>query len=127
MRLRFLAHPSSSPQQCVPRRSRVTDPGVAALICPITGAGTMANRLAKDLVVKAEEHGKPVFVVWGSPVGTEVAYTDILLPSALPVFRPGMMASRHLSGCSRACRGGHHERSGGRVRDRMARGAAPLR
>jgi acyl-CoA synthetase (NDP forming) len=28
-----------------------------------------------------------VFVVWGSPVGTEVAYTDILLPSALPVFR----------------------------------------
>jgi acetate---CoA ligase (ADP-forming) len=47
----------------------------------------MANRLAKDLVVKSEEHGKPVFVVWGSPVGTEVAYTDILLPSALPVFR----------------------------------------
>jgi acyl-CoA synthetase (NDP forming) len=63
------------------------DPGVAALICPITGAGSMANRLAKDLVVKAEEHGKPVFVVWGSPVGTEVAYTDILLPSPLPVFR----------------------------------------
>ncbi|MFL6238201.1 MAG: acetate--CoA ligase family protein [Actinomycetes bacterium] len=65
----------------------LTDPGVAALICPITGAGSMANRLAKDLVVKAEEHGKPVFVVWGSPVGTEVAYTDILLPSSLPVFR----------------------------------------
>ena len=65
----------------------LSDPGVAALICPITGAGSMANRLAKDLVVKAEEHGKPVFVVWGSPVGTEVAYTDILLPSPLPVFR----------------------------------------
>jgi acyl-CoA synthetase (NDP forming) len=65
----------------------LSDAGVAALICPITGAGSMANRLAKDLVVKAEEHGKPVFVVWGSPVGTEVAYTDILLPSALPVFR----------------------------------------
>jgi acyl-CoA synthetase (NDP forming) len=63
------------------------DPGVAAVICPITGAGSMANRLAKDLVVKAEEHGKPVFVVWGSPVGTEVAYTEILLPSPLPVFR----------------------------------------
>jgi acyl-CoA synthetase (NDP forming) len=60
---------------------------VAALICPITGAGSMANRLAKDLVVKAEEHGKPVFVVWGSPVGTEVAYTEILLNSALPLFR----------------------------------------
>jgi acyl-CoA synthetase (NDP forming) len=38
-------------------------------------------------VVKGEEHGKPVFVVWGSPVGTEIAYTDILLQSALPVFR----------------------------------------
>jgi acyl-CoA synthetase (NDP forming) len=65
----------------------LSDPGVAALICPITGAGSMANRLAKDLVVKAEEYGKPVFVVWGSPVGTEVAYTEILLPSPLPVFR----------------------------------------
>ena len=65
----------------------LSDPGVAALICPITGAGSMANRLAKDLVVKSEEHGKPVFVVWGSPVGTEVAYTEILLPSPLPVFR----------------------------------------
>jgi acyl-CoA synthetase (NDP forming) len=65
----------------------LSDPGVAALICPITGAGSMANRLAKDLVVKSEEYGKPVFVVWGSPVGTEVAYTEILLKSALPVFR----------------------------------------
>ncbi len=65
----------------------LSDPGVSALICPITGAGTMANRLAKDLVVKSEEHGKPVFVVWGSPVGTEVAYTEILLKSPLPVFR----------------------------------------
>src|SRR4051812_4421218 len=65
----------------------LSDPGVSALICPITGAGAMANRLAKDLVVKAEEYGKPVFVVWGSPVGTEVAYTEILLKSSLPVFR----------------------------------------
>jgi acyl-CoA synthetase (NDP forming) len=65
----------------------LTDPGVAALVCPITGATSMGERLAKDLVVKGEEHGKPVFVVWGSPVGTEPAYTDILLPSPLPVFR----------------------------------------
>ncbi|MHB8342305.1 MAG: acetate--CoA ligase family protein [Mycobacteriales bacterium] len=65
----------------------LSDPGVAALICPITGAGSMANRLAKDLVVTSREHGKAVFVVWGSPVGTETAYTDILLPSELPVFR----------------------------------------
>lgn len=65
----------------------LTDPGVGILVCPITGAGSMANRLAKDLVLKAAEHGKPVLVVWGSPVGTEVAYTEILLPSPLPVFR----------------------------------------
>ncbi|HVU75006.1 MAG TPA: acetate--CoA ligase family protein [Mycobacteriales bacterium] len=65
----------------------LSDPACGVLVCPITGAGSMANRLAKDLVVKAEEHGKPVFVVWGSPVGTEVAYTEILLPSPLPVFR----------------------------------------
>jgi acyl-CoA synthetase (NDP forming) len=65
----------------------LSDPGVGALVVPITGAGRVANRLTKDLTVKAEEHGKPIFVVWGSPVGTEVAYTEILLPSALPVFR----------------------------------------
>ncbi len=63
------------------------DPGVAALICPITGAASMGKRLAKDLTVAAAKHGKPVFVVWGSPVGNEVAYTDILLPSGIPVFR----------------------------------------
>ena len=63
------------------------DPGVAALVCPITGALSMGNRLAKDLVTAAEKHGKPVFVVWGSPVGTEVAYTEILLKSPVPVFR----------------------------------------
>lgn len=82
------------------------DPGVGALICPITGAASMANRLAKDLVVKAQEHGKPVFVVWGSPVGTEPAYTDILLPSGIPVFRS-------FGTCVRAVRAylDHHERT----------------
>ena len=63
------------------------DPGVGALICPITGAASMGNRLAKDLVLAMEKHGKPVFVVWGSPVGNEVAYTEILLKSGLPLFR----------------------------------------
>lgn len=63
------------------------DPGVAVLVAPLTGAASMGNRLAKDLVVKAAEHGKPVWVVWGSPVGDEPAYRDILLPSGLPVFR----------------------------------------
>jgi acyl-CoA synthetase (NDP forming) len=65
----------------------LADPAVDVLVCPITGAASMGNRLAKDLVVKAAEHGKPVWVVWGSPVGDEPAYRDILLPSGLPVFR----------------------------------------
>jgi acyl-CoA synthetase (NDP forming) len=47
----------------------------------------MGNRLAKDLVNAFEQHGKPVYAVWGSPVGTEVAYTEILLKSGVPVFR----------------------------------------
>lgn len=65
----------------------LADPGVAVLVAPLTGAASMGNRIAKDLVVKAAEHGKPVWVVWGSPVGDEPAYRDILLPSGLPVFR----------------------------------------
>jgi acetate---CoA ligase (ADP-forming) len=65
----------------------LSDPGVGILVCPITGATGMGYRLAKDLVAAAERHHKPIFVVWGSPVGTEAAYTDVLLPSALPVFR----------------------------------------
>ena len=65
----------------------LSDPGVAVLVVPLTGAASMGNRIAKDCVVKAREHGKPVWVVWGSPVGNEPAYTDILLPSGLPVFR----------------------------------------
>jgi acyl-CoA synthetase (NDP forming) len=65
----------------------LADPGVDVLVAPITGVTTMADRLAKDLVAKSREHGKPVWVVWGSPVGNEPAYTDVLLPSGLPVFR----------------------------------------
>jgi acyl-CoA synthetase (NDP forming) len=66
----------------------VADPNVGMLICPITGAlPSMGNRLAKDLVDVAAATDKPVFVVWGSPVGDEEAYTDILLASEVPVFR----------------------------------------
>jgi len=66
----------------------VADPNVGMLICPITGAlPSMGNRLAKDLVDVAATTDTPVFVVWGSPVGDEEAYTDILLASDLPVFR----------------------------------------
>ena len=47
----------------------------------------MSRPLARDLVAVAETTDKPIFVVWGSPVGTERAYTEMLLGSRLPVFR----------------------------------------
>ena len=55
----------------------LADPNVDLLLCPITGAlPSMANKLAEDLVAAAETTDKPLFVVWGSPVGTEEAYTE---------------------------------------------------
>ena len=59
------------------------------LVAPITGAfPPMSDRLAQDLVDAAETTDKLICVVWGSPVGTEAAYRDILLRSSrLAVFR----------------------------------------
>lgn len=67
----------------------VADPNVSMLLCPITGAlPSMGNRLAKDLVDVASTTDKPVFVIWGSPIGDEVAYREILLgDSRVVVFR----------------------------------------
>ncbi|MBV9283639.1 MAG: acetate--CoA ligase family protein [Acidimicrobiia bacterium] len=66
----------------------LADPNVDLLVCPITGAlASMSNRLAQDLVDVAATTDKPVFVVWGSPVGDEEAYRDVLLKSDVPVFR----------------------------------------
>jgi acyl-CoA synthetase (NDP forming) len=66
----------------------LADPNVDLLLCPITGAlPSMANKLAEDLVAAAATTDKPLFVVWGSPVGTEEAYTQTLLDSTVPVFR----------------------------------------
>ena len=66
----------------------VADPNVDLIICPITGAlASMSNNLAKDLVEVAATTDKPICVVWGSPVGNEDAYRDVLLKSDLPVFR----------------------------------------
>lgn len=66
----------------------VADPNVDVIICPITGAlETMSQPLARDLVDVAGTTDKPIFVIWGSPVGTEPAYRDVLLQSPLPVFR----------------------------------------
>jgi acyl-CoA synthetase (NDP forming) len=67
----------------------LADPDVDVLVAPITGAfPPMSDRLAQDLVDAAETTDKLVCVVWGSPVGTEAAYRDILLGSSrLAVFR----------------------------------------
>ncbi len=64
------------------------DPKCDVLIVPITGAlATMSEPMVRDLVDVAATTDKPIFVVWGSPVGTERAYTEMLLGSPLPVFR----------------------------------------
>jgi acyl-CoA synthetase (NDP forming) len=66
----------------------LADPNVDLLLCPITGAlPSMGNKLCEDLVAAAATTDKPVFVVWGSPVGTEEAYTSTLLGSTVPTFR----------------------------------------
>lgn len=66
----------------------LADRNVDLLLCPIAGAvPSMANRLCEDLVAAWETSDKPILVVWGSPVGTEDAYTKILLESTVPTFR----------------------------------------
>ncbi|MYS81377.1 CoA-binding protein [Streptomyces sp. SID5474] len=67
----------------------LADPAIGVLVCPITGAfPPMSDRLAQDLVDAAEASDKVVCVVWGSPVGDESAYREILLKSSkVVVFR----------------------------------------
>jgi acetate---CoA ligase (ADP-forming) len=66
----------------------LADPNVDLLLCPITGAlPSMGNKLCEDLVAAAATTDKPIFVVWGSPVGDEEAYRRTLLESSVPTFR----------------------------------------
>lgn len=61
----------------------LADPAVGVLICPVTGPfPPLSDRLVRDLVEAAEETDKLVCVVWGSPVGTEPAYREVLLGSS---------------------------------------------
>ncbi|MEU1302343.1 acetate--CoA ligase family protein [Streptomyces shenzhenensis] len=61
----------------------LADPEVGVLICPITGPfPPLSDRLVQDLVAAAETTDKLVCVVWGSPVGTEPAYREVLLGSS---------------------------------------------
>ncbi|MEU5532880.1 acetate--CoA ligase family protein [Streptomyces sp. NPDC020362] len=60
----------------------LADPAVGVLICPVTGPfPPLSDRLVRDLAEAAEETDKLVCVVWGSPVGTEPAYREVLLGS----------------------------------------------
>ena len=76
----------------------LADPSVDLLLCPIAGAvPSMADKLSEDLVAAAATTDKPLFVVWGSPVGNEEAYIETLLGSTVPVFRTftnAVMAAR---------------------------------
>ncbi|MEU6282368.1 acetate--CoA ligase family protein [Streptomyces sp. NPDC047028] len=61
----------------------LADPEVGVLICPVTGPfPPLSDKLVRDLVDAAEQTDKLVCVVWGSPVGTEPAYRDVLLGSS---------------------------------------------
>ncbi|MEV0484281.1 acetate--CoA ligase family protein [Streptomyces sp. NPDC050508] len=59
------------------------DPEVGVLVCPVTGPfPPLSDKLVEDLVAAAERTDKVVCVVWGSPVGTEPAYREVLLGSS---------------------------------------------
>ncbi|MGW1806554.1 acetate--CoA ligase family protein [Streptomyces sp. NPDC002078] len=61
----------------------LADPSIGVLICPVTGPfPPLSDKLVTDLVEAAEETDKLVCVVWGSPVGTEAAYREVLLGSS---------------------------------------------
>ncbi|MEU6650741.1 acetate--CoA ligase family protein [Streptomyces sp. NPDC046900] len=85
--------------------SILTDPEVGVLICPITGPfPPLSDRLVRDLVDAAEHTDKLVCVVWGSPVGTEPAYREVLLGSSR------VATFRTVGNCLTAVRAylGHH-------------------
>jgi acyl-CoA synthetase (NDP forming) len=81
------------------------DPEVGVLICPVTGPfPPLSDRLVGDLVDAAERTDKLVCVVWGSPVGTEPAYREVLLGSSR------VATFRTVGNCLSAVRAylGHH-------------------
>lgn len=83
----------------------LADPEVGVLVCPVTGPfPPLSDRLAADLVAAAERTDKLVCVVWGSPVGTEPAYRDVLLRSSR------VATFRTVANCLTAVRAhlGHH-------------------
>ncbi|MET9070706.1 acetate--CoA ligase family protein [Streptomyces sp. NPDC004232] len=83
----------------------LADPSIGVLICPVTGPfPPLSDRLVADLVAAAEETDKLICVVWGSPVGTEPAYREVLLGSSR------VATFRTVGNCLTAVRAwlGHH-------------------
>ncbi|MER6731200.1 acetate--CoA ligase family protein [Streptomyces puniciscabiei] len=77
----------------------LADPSVGVLVCPVTGPfPPLSDKLVADLVEAAEQTDKLVCVVWGSPVGTEAAYREVLLGSSR------VATFRTLGNCLRAVR-----------------------
>ncbi|MES4886650.1 acetate--CoA ligase family protein [Streptomyces sp. NPDC096012] len=76
-------HPVGDPRGRKIIDALLADPAIGVLICPVTGPfPPLSDKLVADLVEAAEETDKLVCVVWGSPVGTEPAYREVLLGSS---------------------------------------------
>ncbi len=66
----------------------VADPKTDIIVVPITGAVVaFSEPFTRDLIDVAKTTDKPIFVVWGSPPGTDDTYYKRMLDGGLPVFR----------------------------------------
>ena len=67
----------------------VADPNVdIARSCPSPAPSRCSQSgPSRDLPIVAQQTDKPIFVVWGSPPGTDDTYYHKLLDGGLPVFR----------------------------------------
>jgi acyl-CoA synthetase (NDP forming) len=66
----------------------LADKNVDILVVPITGAVvTFSDPFTRDLIAAAQTTDKPVFVIWGSPPGTDDTYYRRLLDGGLATFR----------------------------------------
>jgi acyl-CoA synthetase (NDP forming) len=66
----------------------VADPKTEIIVVPITGAvAGFSDPFTRDLIDVAKTTDKPIYVVWGSPPGTDDTYYRRLLDGGLPVFR----------------------------------------
>jgi acyl-CoA synthetase (NDP forming) len=66
----------------------LADPNCSALVVPITGAVDMFSKpMVRDIIAASKETGKPIFVVWGAPAGTDDTFYLRLLEGGIPTFR----------------------------------------